>query len=678
MFFQLEAEHHEPSAARFRWAAKKYSQFVTETNASYPELETDKRFFLTRFWESDALIKFNEWLATQELTSRTQYSLYKTVRQVMDTAYALRITDTAVYHAPMFIGVSETAQRSAYGLREQEVINASLARWIGLANSVLNGYTPTGEGIPYRPKRFDFSDLVIGNRHYTVSEAATQFGLTYMKLSEKLRTGWTVRQAVGLEPRYSNHDDVELVIEGVKYSSITAAAIAYGQSPRTVGPRVRKGFTPEQCVGLAPMYVSRRDERALLWMFENRFDGDALAMYEHFYGESMHLNGSCTLSDLMKFFIRWGVWPYVDDRIVMPLATELSMLTGLNVESLKELTIDSYQPKHRLTGQPVILYTKLRAASNNRPAERELHLPLLEMEELYLDESVVERVEKIIGLTLALTQKIRSDAPDEIAKRLFIFEDVDRSWREGSRAIVPIDPKGKTATWYERFCADEGFHTLFGNDFRFNIARCRPTLATNMVLAGATLFEVQVVLGHASIQSTATYLDGKNLKPAFNRSVSEALENIVSRSRDFMKEEHTSEQDGLTDIDDSQDGFHETLSGCGCRNPYNPSKHVRKLTKYKKGTVCKYWNMCLRCDSAIVTEQSLPKIIVYRRRVEAALETGSPAIRSRKELFEDAIKLIDGILEPDVVFPANIIRNAEYQAATMDDVLVDHLIYQGL
>ncbi|KAJ3472577.1 hypothetical protein NLI96_g13314 [Meripilus lineatus] len=168
MFFQVEAEYDEPSAARFRWTANKYLQFVTETNASYPELESDKRFFLSRFWEPDALIRFNKWLTTQALASKTQYSVYKTVRQVMDMAYALRIIDTAVYHAPMFIGVSETAQRSAYALLEQEVINASLARWIGLANSVLNGYTPTGQGIPYRPKRFDFPTLVIDSRHYTV------------------------------------------------------------------------------------------------------------------------------------------------------------------------------------------------------------------------------------------------------------------------------------------------------------------------------------------------------------------------------------------------------------------------------------------------------------------------------------------------------------------------------
>lgn len=530
MFFQAEAEYKDTtSGPRIRWAANRYLQYVTETNAFYPELESDKRFYLSQYWEADALLRFIKWLATQELKSKTRYGMYKTVRQVMNMAYALRIIDAVVYQASVFSGVSETKQRSAYTAREQDVINASLARWIGLANSVLNGYTPTGQGVPYRPKRFEFAPLVIKGKEYTVSEAAKHFGIRYERLSERLRTGWPTPQAVGLEPRPAYRADIEFTVEGVTYPSVKAAARAYGLSPATVGPRVRKGLSPDQCMGLAPVYVSQKDERALLWMFENQFGCDALAMYEQCRRGKAHRGGSgfaCTLKRLSTLFIRWSVWPHVDDRIVMPLAAELSMLTGLNVESLKDLEIDSYQPKHRLTGQPALIYRKRRAASSNRPEERELHIPLLDVEELYLDESVVERVQKVLGLTLAITARIRDDAPPEIARRLFIFEDVDRSWREGSRAIVPIDPRGKSAVWYNRFCGDEGLRQLFGGDFNFNLARCRPTLATNMVLAGATLFEVQVVLGHASIQTTAAYLDGQGLRPAFNRTVSEALERI--------------------------------------------------------------------------------------------------------------------------------------------------------
>ncbi|WP_342952004.1 hypothetical protein [Paraburkholderia sp. JHI869] len=675
MFYQLEAEYEPRSAARIRWAANRYLQFVTETNAFYPELTQDKRFFLSKYWEADALVRFCKWLPSQNLKSKTRYSLYKSVRQVMDMAYALRIIDSVVYHAPMFIGTSETNQRSAYQADEHEIINASIARWVGLANSVLNGYTPTGLGIPYRPKRFEL-DLVIDGAEYTLSEASKHFGIRYEALSERLRTGWPVLQAVGLEPRPAYTENVELTVDGLTYPSMAAAAAAYGISAKTLGPRVRKGWTPEQCVGLEPVYVSRNDERAVLWMFENQFECDARYMYEYVYSRGWNQGSyAWSLKKLSALFMRWGVWPYVDDRIVMPLAAELCMLTGLNVESLKELEVDSYRQKHPLTGQPVLMYVKPRSASSTRSAEKELHLPLLEMNEQYLEASVVQRVEKIIGLTLALTEKIRSDAPPEIARKLFIFEDVERSRRDGQRSIVAIDPKGKTAVWYERFCTEEGLRQLLGPNFNFTLARCRPTLATNMVLAGATLFDIQVLLGHASIKTTATYLDERGLQPAFNRTVSEALHRIASRSRSLMEEREDEAADSSLD---EANVFHETLSGCGCSNPYSPSKNVRTVTKHIKGTACKYWNMCLRCDRAVVTERSLPKLVLYRQRVMAALDTDSPAIRSRKELFRDAVAIIDGILVEDEIFPAAVIRQAEFQAVTMNDMLVDHLIYQGV
>ncbi|WP_185732526.1 site-specific integrase [Burkholderia stagnalis] len=679
IFFQLEAEYETTRASAIAYAKNKYLQFVLDTDAYYVELKTDRRFFLSAYWEADALTRFNKWLNAQDLTSKTRYSIYKSVRQVMDMAYALRVTDTVVYHAPMFKGVSETKERSAYNEEEQEVINAALARWIGLANSVLIGYTPTALGIPYRINSRDLPPLELDGQLYTAREAAQHFGVPYPVLSTRLRAGWSHRQAVGLSARPSTSSrPVAVSIEGVAYKSISAAAKAYGVSCDLVKSRLRRGFTPEQSVGIEPRYVLKEDARALLWRFENEYACDALAMCDDFYRQRNNLTKICTMRRLSTLFIRWGVWPYVDDRIIMPLAMELGMLTALNVEALKELEVDSYQKEHQLSGQQVIFYHKRRAGSSSRSEDRELHLQLLEIDELYLEESVVERVEKVIGLILALTSRIRSDAPPDIARRLVIFEDIERSRREGKRAIVALDPHGKAGHWYRRFCSEEGLYRLYGDRFNFSLARCRPTLATNMVLAGATLFEVQVALGHENIQTTATYLDAQGLQPAFNRTVSEALQRIAQRSTEQFKAEQAAAQSKKPVERVKPDGFHETLSGCGCWDPYNPSDNVRSVTKHVEGSVCRYWNMCLRCDSAVVTERSLPKLMVYQRRVNTALVEDSPAIQGRKELYRDTLKLIDGLLEADVVFPESVLQNAELVAATMDDLLVDHLIYQGI
>lgn len=782
IFFQVGAEFDEPYSSTFRYACNKYVDYVIQTGAGYPELELNRRFYLNKFWESGALIRFNDWLLRQDLRSKTRYTIYKTVRRVMDVAYSLRVIDVIVYHAPMFKGVSETKERAAYAKREQEIINAALGKWISLAKSVLIGYSPTGEGITYRRRDF-LQPINIDGCIYTMKSAAKVFGVEHGLVTQRIKMGWTARQAVGLDlsPRakkikweingevFQNAEAVakrfglsasvisyrakrgwsieqivglaekpkvivlgfnkkkisiggesfesikcacqhfnlkyrtvnlrlangwsleeafelegrdlygeKITVEGINYHSITAASEAYGMSRSLVSARLKKGLTPEQAMGIEPYQVAHNDDRALLWMFENIYGCDAQAMREDFYERRSRLTHTCSQQRLLKLFARWGVWPYIDDRLVLPLAVEMAMLTGLNVEALKVLEIDSLQLEHRLTRQAVINYSKRRSGSATRSEDRELHLPVLELEELYLDDSVVERIVRLWDLVIALTSRIRGRAPSELSRRLFIYEDVELSRKNAQPMIVPIEPAGKTSTWYARFCREEGLYEIFGEKFNFNMARCRPTLATNMVLAGADLFQVQVALGHESIQATATYLDEHELRPKFNKTVSEALESISRRSLDFQKDSTENLSSPIEGEDDAGTGFHETLSGCGCMNPYQPSEHVRALTKLAEGAICKYWNMCLLCDNAVVTENSLPKLIVYRSRVIAALEGGSPAIKARKELYEDVIKLVDGIVEPDVIFPASVIENAVCIGASMDDLLVDQLVYQGV
>lgn len=783
MFFQLESEQDEPTDANFRYAQGKYLQFVSETNAYYPELLENHRFYLNKYWEVDALVRFNKWLLVQELSSTTRYNIYKTVRQVMDMAYALRVIDTIVYHSPMFKGVPETDQRAAYSESEQEVINAAIAKWIGLAEIVVRGYQPTGEGVPYRLKDFE-SLLTIEGKTYSIADAANAFGIEHGLISHRLKTGWTHSQAVGIEakPRASaiswvlngvtyqslgqvaeafdisvsviryrrnkgwtpeqivglspmpaneviraacepravtvdgqtfrsikdaakhygldygvvkqrlqvyrwsvqeafglcerRQPGTKVTIEGIEYSSLTKAARAYRVSEETLMQRLRKGYSPEQAIGLVPICVDQRDERALLWIFENEYGCDAQKMLSEFR-RRLRTN-ICSEKRLRMLFSRWGVWPYIDDRLVMPLVVELAMLTALNVEALKLLEIDSYQLAHPLTAQPFICYRKPRSGSISRSEDRELHLQALEVEELFLGEEVTERVHKLIQLILAVTGSIRNQAPPGIARRLFLFEDVERSRREGGTVIVALDPKRKAGHWYRRFCSDEGLYSIFGSKFNFNVARCRPTLATNMVLAGADMFQVQIALGHESIDTTMAYFDQRQLRPAFHKSVSNALKAISNRSTEYRKVGHgrqLPQEDG--EVQDTS-GFHETLSGCGCLDPYRPSDLVKSVTRYQEGAVCKYWNMCLLCDSAVVTEHSLPKLMVYRNRVAVALETNSSAIWARKKLYQDALELIDGILRADVIFPADILEKARRIAASADDVLVDQLVYQGI
>jgi len=720
IFFQSEGGSSSSVIRQRRWAKERYIGYVVETQAGYSELEEDPRFFLTRYWESDALIRFNDWLSKQALASKTRYTLYKAVRQVMDLAYGLRIIDAMVYHAPMFKGVLETNQRMAYLPDEQDVLNAAIARWIGLAEKVVSGYTPTGNGIPYRVARPNIrangverdeannspvidrdKDLTAGKatslkrgdgfitlggrsinctiggrKFYSVKELAGAYALRDNLVRARLLRGLTVKQAVGLEPHEQKGKSyVKVTLEGVTYPSIAEAVRVYKLDLEKVRGLLKERWSVEQAFGLIPRLVKQNDERAILWAFENQYDCNPALMMSEFLRRN--LDRVCTLDRLRQLFVRWGVWPYIDDRLVMPLAAELAMLTGLNVESIKDLETDCFQEEHALTGKAVIFYKKKRSGSSSRPEEKELHLPLLEVQELYLEESKVERVRRLLGLVLAVTKSIRLQADDSIAKRLFIFQDVERSQKEQSTVIVAIDPHRKAGKWYRRFMRDENLPAILGSEFSFNLARLRPTFVTNMVLAGADMLKVQAVCGHATINATAEYLDQRQLTPAFHKTVSEALQAIVSRSATAFKEQGVPSTGQSGQVRNTTD-FAETLSGCGCADPYKPSEDVRKITNHKIGTVCKFWNMCLFCDRAVITENSLPKLIVYQSRLSVALKSDAPSIRSRKDLFTDVVKMIDTIVSTEEIFPHEVVDNARIVAGSLEDVLVDQLVYQGL
>ena len=672
VFFQVERENEEPTAATFRYAKNKYLEYLEETHAGYPELQGNPRFYLHKHWETDALIRFYKWLESR-LTSNTRYSIFKAVRMVMHFAYAQRVIDTVVYSPPVYKGTRETDVRSAYDEEAQELINAALARWTSLAISLLQGYQPRGLGIPYKGSN-TASSLPIDGSQLPVAEAALVYGVSHGLITSRIKQGWTAREAVGLDVRERTAIGVarEVVVEGVTYPSVSAAARAYNVSSRTVTRHLLQGSTAEQAVGLVPIHVPRADERALLWMFENEYQCNSIVMASDFRRRKLGL--VCTEKRMRTLFHRWGVWPYIDDRLIMPLATQLGMLTGLNVEALKLLVTDSYQDEHRLTGEPVITYSKTRSGSELRSEEQPLHLGILEVDEFFIPGDVAKQVKTLVAMIISLTVRIREEAPPELAQRLILFVDVEASIAAGTQVVVGLDPKRKAGHWYSKFKREEGLTERLGDSFSFNISRCRPTLVTNMVLAGATLLQVQTALGHSKIGTTITYLDGHRLRPAFNREVSDAMDKIVRRSRDHRVAPNNPAAPRLP----LNAGFSETLSGCGCGDPYAPSQNVRTATKHIEGAVCKFWNMCLFCDQAIVTEASLPKIIVYRQRVSAALEEKSPAIQPREQLFKDVVALIDGIIKEDVIFPRQVIEEAKCKSVALDDVLVDQLIYHGI
>ena len=140
---------------------------------------------------------------------------------------------------------------------------SSCAKHYNIKSSILHkrlklGWTPEqAVGIDPREKRLIGQSSAIqirvaGEPFESLAKCATRFGISRATLSERLRKGWTPEQAVGLEDRKEvggNRKKIECA--GVVYASYAALARAYGVPYWNVRDRISLyGYTPEQAVGL--------------------------------------------------------------------------------------------------------------------------------------------------------------------------------------------------------------------------------------------------------------------------------------------------------------------------------------------------------------------------------------------------------------------------------------------
>lgn len=670
MFYQVYSEQTVKSGKNATYAMGKYIKFISETDSYYNELAQDKRFFLSKYWEIDALVRFNRWLRQQQLASKTKYSLYKSVRSVLNMAYSLSVINEVIYNEPFDKGERETETNTAFETDVDLKISAAIDKWIYLSIRVLNGYTKTNNGIQTLAGKYKYKGgLSVGGIVYrSAKELAVAHNLKPSLVQNRLASGYSIEEAVKPNAK-SNYDSgiaKSIIVENIEYPSVSKAEKAYKISGAR--HKLLKGYSVEEAFNLRPRYAKAGSIESALWLFEEKYDCNPRTMLEHVKSDIN--NSPFKVNDLLDYFNQWGVWYGVTRDLVMPLVIKLISLTGLNLESVKSLTLDSYQESHPLTGQPVISYLKARSASKSRTIDRELHIPTLEVEEFFIEGKIQEDIHSLIHLVIELTKTIRHLADDEIKGKLFIFENTSTEKRESGK-ICSLDNQILVTGWLNSFPKKNKLFDMEGKTIIFNTLKFRPTLVSKMINQGADIFQVSVVLGHGSIITTARYLSEHRLQPKFNEKMSKAIDSISKRS---IEQKSTTP---YTDVNQSNLEPIKTLSGCSCKDPYSPSSKVKEATNYKEGSLCKYWNMCLLCDSSFITESGLPKLINYQLELQESLDKNSPSVLPRKKLVESTIALIDGILQPDEIFSESVIANAHVLACELDNLEIDQLVYQG-
>lgn len=122
-------------------------------------------------------------------------------------------------------------------------------------NSIRAGYNTAAGGSLGTPKQV----TVAGRRFSSYLQAAEHFGIDASVFVLRLtRLGWSPEEAAGLKERSWEGKKKPVEVSGVKYESLFAAARAHGVAYKLTHARVAQGWSLEQALGLEPMPASVR------------------------------------------------------------------------------------------------------------------------------------------------------------------------------------------------------------------------------------------------------------------------------------------------------------------------------------------------------------------------------------------------------------------------------------
>ncbi|MBX9996065.1 tyrosine-type recombinase/integrase [Priestia aryabhattai] len=370
------------------------------------------------------------------------------------------------------------------------------------------------------------------------------------------------------------------------------------------------------------------------------------------------------IGGLPGIYKKWGVAPFVDSDVIMPLVTKLALETGLNTSALYNLNIDCYNGNHPLSGVPYIKYYKLRSGG-----EKEMHLnPDKKNKDIHIKQyrhNQAQVIKKTIEAVIELTKEIRKNAPSDMKQKLFLYQS-DSQARLGRISLIS---SRSVESWCAKIVRRHNLQTDDGQRLIFNLSRFRPTRVTSLVEKGIDLFELQYEMGHADIRTTLNYIESNHLNFVARRETKKALDNIFLNNS-WAKEKNLTY---ATSKIENENFIYKGLL-CDCKNPFNPPKEVKSLKNYVSGQACSRYNMCLFCENVLIFKKHLPLAWVYKRQIETSFSK-SQAELPNELFYRRTLDIIEQLFESDnSEFSGDDIEWAKRVAEEMD-VMIDPVTY---
>ena len=346
---------------------------------------------------------------------------------------------------------------------------------------------------------------------------------------------------------------------------------------------------------------------------------------------------------LSKIYDEWGVTPIVHADILTPYLLRLAQITGLNADPLLSLNMDDYVDSHPATSRPCLRYWKERSDGH-----KEYHLDLFNAELTWLTSSQAKSIKIIFEELDQLTSGIRQDIEDDAFKdRLFIYQS-DSTKKHGRVSPIlgnkQINAKALGAS-LSRFVEKYNLKNDAGEPLILTISRFRPTFVSEMLKNGVPLREIQLMLGHSSIQTTIGYLDSLDLNSISRIKINDKLREIHQSTLDKQIEK-LPEDIKSKNNHELVTSFHTPLAEC--RNIFDPPDFVKNLSSYIPGTPCSQYNKCLGCDNVIITAKNLPEIFAMKRDYILLIEHTRVMDTPYGHVISENMELIKGITDPEL------------------------------
>ncbi|GLH22041.1 hypothetical protein BR1R3_47830 [Pseudomonas atacamensis] len=379
------------------------------------------------------------------------------------------------------------------------------------------------------------------------------------------------------------------------------------------------------------------------WIFENKLNCQRLS--KTFANVSdPYEKGFCQIigyasEGIVDIYESWGIIYEYTSRLLAPYIVRLAQITGLNADPLKTLDIDDFIKSHEVTKRPYLRYWKERSGG-----EKLLHLDLMKADFNWLSVAQSIEVEKIFDDVIFLTRHIRERADATVKNRLFIYE--SRKATE-YRKVKSLEGSIVINTIMNKFAQEHGLKNGNGEDLAISASRLRPSLVAALVDQGASIREIQVILGHKHLTTTVGYLDKLEFSKAARKVVDEALQKI---HKEYVLAEASAASAPKSNIDiQNNPDSPAVIIRTGlveCRNAYDPPLEIRRLPGYKKGNPCSLLNKCLSCRNCIITVSNLPDLFAMRRDYLVMMETSAVAQTPYGRIIRENLLTLESILTP--------------------------------